>query len=307
MLNAQEILKTAYRDAEEVSFDLLYSKQQNIPGSVLYDIRRYFARHPWVADDTGILEYHYEGKGSKENYLKLKFCTTGNKICEDKPCGTCKQLPTANCNGQHHTVDVFLIHFTAGFLKQFTDHIETTSLKDEVLAFKYQESFTKVFTICQKKRNILDDLLNNSYTGAMQNIFINARIQELLLQSVGCIVNEKSEVFECKFLSDDYGKERIYSARDILLQRIGNPITIKELSRKVAINECYLKKGFKEVFGMTIFEFYQQQRMEHAKYLLHEKGLSVTEASVALGYSSIAHFSTAFKKQTGIKPCELLN
>jgi len=25
-----------------------------------------------------------------------------------------------------------------------------------------------------------------------------------------------------------------------------------------------------------------------------------------LGYSSISHFSTAFKKHTGIKPCELL-
>ena len=307
MLNAQDILKTAYRNVEDISFDLLYSKQQNIPGSVLYDIRRYFARHPLVADDTGILEYYFEGPGSKENYLKLKFCTTGNKICEDKPCGKCNQLPTNNCNGQYHTVDVFLIHFTSVFLKQFTDHIESSSLKDEVLAFKHTESFTKVFPLSTKKRSILDDLLNNSYTGAMQNIFINARIQELLLQTVGLIVNETSETFECKFLSDDYGKERIYKARDILLQSIGNPVTIKELSRKVAINECYLKKGFKEVFGMTIFEFFQQQRMEHAKYLLHEKGLSVTEASVALGYSSIAHFSTAFKKQTGLKPCELLH
>ena len=128
MLNAQEILKAAYRNVEDISFDLLYSKQQNIPGSVLYDIRRYFARHPWVADDTGILEYHFVAPGSSENYLKLKFCTTGNKICEDKPCGKCDQLPTNNCDGQHHTVDVFLIHFTAAFLKQFTDHIETTSL-----------------------------------------------------------------------------------------------------------------------------------------------------------------------------------
>ena len=307
MLNAHDILKTAYRNAEEISFDLLYSKQQNIPGSVLYDIRRYYARHPWVANDTGILEYNFVSKGSNENFLKLKFCTTGNKICETKPCGKCGQLPTENCDGQFHTVDVFLIHFTASFLKQFTDHIETTSLKDDVLAFKHQESFTKVFPLSTKKRTILDDLLNNSYTGAMQNIFINARIQELLLQCVGLIVNESSETFECKFLSDDYGKERIYKARDILLQSIGSPVTIKELSKKVAINECYLKKGFKEVFGMTIFEFFQQQRMEHAKYLLHEKGLSVTEASVALGYSSIAHFSTAFKKQTGLKPCELLN
>jgi AraC-like DNA-binding protein len=46
--------------------------------------------------------------------------------------------------------------------------------------------------------------------------------------------------------------------------------------------------------------------MEHAKYLLYEKGLSVTDVSLMLGYSSISHFSTAFKKHTGLKPCELL-
>ena len=90
------------------------------------------------------------------------------------------------------------------------------------------------------------------------------------------------------------------------IEHIGEPITIKELSRKVAMNECYLKKGFKEMFGTTIFDFYQGQRMEHARYLLYEKGLSVTEVSLMLGYSSISHFSTAFKKHTGLKPCELL-
>ena len=91
-----------------------------------------------------------------------------------------------------------------------------------------------------------------------------------------------------------------------MIVHIGEPLTIRELSRKVAINECYLKKGFKELFGTTIFDFYQSQRMEHARYLLYEKGLSVTEVSMLLGYSSISHFSTAFKKHTGLKPCELL-
>ena len=107
-------------------------------------------------------------------------------------------------------------------------------------------------------------------------------------------------------LSNEADRDKVLKARDILLEHIGEPITIKQLSRKVAMNECYLKKGFKEMFGTTIFDFYQNQRMEHAKYLLYEKGLSVTEVSDILGYSSISHFSTAFKKQTGLKPCELL-
>ena len=124
-----------------------------------------------------------------------------------------------------------------------------------------------------------------------------------------CLFGEgdRDKVYQCKFLEDERGREAITRARELLLQHIGNPITIKELSRKVATNECYLKKGFKEMFGTTIFEFYQSQRMEHAKYLLYEKSLSVTDVSALLGYSSISHFSTAFKKHTGLKPCELLS
>ncbi|HJU45711.1 MAG TPA: AraC family transcriptional regulator, partial [Chitinophagaceae bacterium] len=95
--------------------------------------------------------------------------------------------------------------------------------------------------------------------------------------------------FSCKFLCNETDRGKIVKARDILLQQLGEPLTIKELSRKVAINECYLKKGFKELFGATIFDFYQSERMQYARYLLYEKGLSVTEVSFMLGYSSISH------------------
>jgi AraC-like DNA-binding protein len=205
------------------------------------------------------------------------------------------------------TVDVFSFHFTATFLHQFVHNVKTNNKKDELLAFKHIDNFTKTFPLSIKKRLTLDALLNHSYSGSLENIFVNAKIHELLVYSLERIVEEKEAVFTCKFLADERGKESIYQAREFLLQHIGDPITIKELSRKVAMNECYLKKGFKEVFGTTIFDFYQQQRMEHAKYLLYEKSLSVTDVSALLGYSSISHFSAAFKKHTGLKPCELLN
>ena len=154
---------------------------------------------------------------------------------------------------------------------------------------------------------VLEALLNHSYTDSLENIFINGQSQMLLLYTLECMVGDRDiDTFQCKFLANEADREKIVKAREVLLQHIGEPITIKELSRKVAINECYLKKGFKELFGTTIFDFYQSQRMEHARYLLYEKGLSVTEVSIMLGYSSISHFSTAFKKHTGLKPCELL-
>ena len=308
MLQVLDILKVAHRNAVEPSMNLLHMKEQHIPGSIQYVVRRYYPQQTWNSDDTGMLVYHYNEKTASENFLELRFCISGNKYCFERTCSQCKELPTQNCSGKHETVDVFSFHFSSTFLHQFVHNVKLSNRKDEVLAFKHPNAFTKIFPLSVRKRNTLDSVLNHSYTGSLENIFINAKIHELLLQSLDVIVDdEKEEGFTCKFLADDRGKESIYQAREILLQHIGDPITIKELSRKVAMNECYLKKGFKEVFGTTIFDFYQQQRMEHAKYLLYEKALSVTDVSALLGYSSISHFSAAFKKHTGLKPCELLN
>jgi len=286
--------------------DLHYQKEQNIPGSIDYSIRRYYSHHAINTDDTGMMVYHFHSNQPEKNYLELRYCSTGNKYCEEKSCAKCKELITDNCKVKLQTVDVFTFHFTHTFLSQFTHNIKLSNRKDEVLAFRHPASFTKTFPLCNRKRSTLSALLNHSYSGSLENIFVNAKIHELLLYSIECLVDEKEEGFSCKFLANDLDREKILNAREVLLQHIGDPITIKELSRKVAINECYLKKGFKEIFGTTIFDFYQQQRMEHAKYLLYEKGLSVTDVSALLGYSSISHFSTAFKKHTGLKPCELL-
>ena len=238
MMQVMDILKLAYKGGIEPNMDLLYEKNQQIPGSIRYQINRYYAQNSWAAEDTGMLVYHYDAKRPEENYLELRYCTTGNRYCEERTCADCNQLPTNNCRGKHQTVDVYNFHFTASFLHQFVHNVKLSNQKDEVLAFRYPDAFTKVFPVSVRKRLVLDELLNHSYSGSVENIFVNAKVHELLVYSLECLVDETEEKFTCKFLADESGRERIYQAREILLQQIGDPITIKELSRKVAMNEC---------------------------------------------------------------------
>ena len=290
----------------------LQEKERQIPGSVQYTIKR-FGKHPqWNLDDMGEIVYHYRTEEPTQNYLELRFCIAGNTYCKKKDieCDSCKLNATPGCSERIDTVDVLSFRFLPVHLSQFARPRKTpatATVSDNLLEFRHTTSFSKTLSLCGRTRMVLETLLNHNYTGSHENIFINAQTQMLLLYSLECMVGEKEvEGFQCKFLANEADREKIVQAREILLQHIGEPLTIKELSRKVAINECYLKKGFKEMFGTTIFDFYQGQRMEHARYLLYEKGLSVTEVSLMLGYSSISHFSTAFKKHTGLKPCELL-
>lgn len=314
MFQAPDILAMAYRQPVlQDDLKLLAEWDRQIPGSVQYSIRRYCRNLQWNLDDAGMLVYHNtpSRKGSEpEQYLELRFCITGNTWCRKKEveCDACQLQATPGCNERIDTVDVLSFRFQAVHLSQFVRSKKAdASLSEDLLQFTHKSSFSKTLSLCGRTRMVLEALLNHSYTGSLENIFVNAQSQMLLLYSLECMVGEKDvEGFQCKFLANEADREKIVRAREILLNQIGEPLTIKALSRRVAINECYLKKGFKEMFGTTIFDFYQGQRMEHARYLLYEKGLSVTEVSVMLGYSSISHFSTAFKKHTGLKPCELL-
>ena len=287
---------------------LLQEKEQMIPGSVQYIIRRFKKLPDTNIDDTGMMMYHFKKEKSKENFLELRFCISGNTYCRAKntECDLCKFRQSVNCEEKIDTIDVVSFKFTSSHLSQFVKGIKQTTFSDDILNFKHTASFSKSMPLCGRTKMVLEALLNHSYSDSLENIFINAQTQMLLLYSMECMAGDSEDSFTCKFLANEADREKIRNAREILLQHISEPLTIKALSRKAAINECYLKKGFKEMYGTTIFDFFQSQRMEHAKYLLYEKALSVTDVSSLLGYSSISHFSTAFKKHTGLKPCELL-
>lgn len=297
-------------DAASSGQRLVYQTAQHIPGTVQYSIKRFVKPANWMSEDMGMIYYHLEPDQKEKAYLELRFCVSGAMYCsQDKDeCSRCIRHQATNCHQKQDSIDMLSFVFSASVLSQFIpSRPSTDSISEDILNFTHTSSFSKTLPLCNKTRVVLEGLLNHDYTDTLRNIYVNAQTQMLLLYSMDCMLGEKEiNTISCKFLANTEDREKVIKAREILIQHIGEPITIKELSRKVAINECYLKKGFKELFGTTIFEFYQSQRMEHAKFLLYEKGLSVTEVSALLGYSSISHFSTAFKKHTGLKPCELL-
>ena len=265
-----DILAIAYKQpVMQEDLVLLLQKEQQIPGSVQYVINR-FRRYPHRnLEEAGMMVYHFKKTEGKENYLELRFCLTGNVYCKqnETECDECKISSTPYCKGRIETLDVLTFKFSAVHLSQFVRPLKLTdSLTNDILHFNHQSSFSKILPLCGRTRLVLEGLLNHSYTDSLQNIYINAQSQMPLLYSLECMVGDKEiENFSCKFLANEADREKIIKAREILLANIGDPVTIKELSRKVAINECYLKKGFKEMFGTTIFDFYQGQRMEHAE------------------------------------------
>ena len=194
------------------------------------------------------------------------------------------------------------------FLPSFFEQYPLSVLSSET-PFRYDHVTEQQFTICTQSLALLQqfrsiqtpDTLNKSLQQTEVTIHMLRRALECIsLPFTVCAVPA------CRFLAHDSEREKIMEAKKVIEQNLDQPLTIKELSRRVAMNECYLKKGFKALTGKTLHEYQQELRIGKAKELLKQPGFSVSDVANSLGYSSISHFSTAFKKATGMKPCELL-
>lgn len=89
-------------------------------------------------------------------------------------------------------------------------------------------------------------------------------------------------------------------------ETVSVPPTIRELSRQVAMSESKLKKVFKMVYGLPVYEYFQRNRMQKARVLLLSGNYSIKDVGYSLGYSNLSNFTLAFKKEFGRLPSEVV-
>lgn len=216
----------------------------------------------------------------------------------------CIQLLYLQLDNEPETAQICWLEFKPEFFEQYPLTMLTADKP-----FLFDKVTEQQFAICSQSTTLLEQLMGSEKPTA----FIKALQQtetamHLLRRAMECITMPFTvcPVPACRFLANDTERDKVVEAQKVIREHLDSPLTIKELSRKVAMNECYLKKGFKALTGKTIHEFTQELRIAKAKNMLQNEARSVSDVANSLGYSSISHFSTAFKKATGMKPCELL-
>lgn len=96
--------------------------------------------------------------------------------------------------------------------------------------------------------------------------------------------------------------DKILKVRTAILQDLGQPPHLENLTTLAGMSETKMKSLFKQVFGDSIYNYYQSARMTEAARLLRHGGLSVSETGYQLGFSNLSHFSRLFERHHGLKP-----
>lgn len=145
----------------------------------------------------------------------------------------------------------------------------------------------------------IHELLHSPYTGELRKVHYDALVKELLiivLQRVATHPLRKMIRFTTKEV------ETLYEIKTFLLRNMDKPLKLEQLASMYKVTPRTLKRRFFTLFGVKLYNFLLDIRMEQASMLLLETDTSIEHIAALTGYQSFANFSTAFKKYYGHPP-----
>jgi AraC family transcriptional activator of pyochelin receptor len=140
-------------------------------------------------------------------------------------------------------------------------------------------------------------MLAPRYTGALERAYLLSQSLELLVRVLDAGVRGDSSPAPTRTERD-----KLFAARELIETRLDDPPTLPEVARQIGLNEFKLKRGFKALFGQTMFSYLTEQRLELALRLLLDTDKTAAEIGFQLGYRTPQHFNEAFKRRFGVTP-----
>jgi AraC-like DNA-binding protein len=151
---------------------------------------------------------------------------------------------------------------------------------------------------------VLEEIRQCRFNGGAKKLYLQSKALELL--ALQCEQYEQVQDVRTESVTISAAdREKIHYAKDVLLKSMQNPPSLTELSRLAGLNEFKLKNGFRQVFDNTVFGCLNDHRMDYARKMIIGQQYSLTEIADQLGFSSLQHFSIAFKKKFGVSPSRI--
>jgi AraC family transcriptional activator of pyochelin receptor len=204
-------------------------------------------------------------------------------------------------------IETFGIQFPKELFIEFTQNAND-SLKlfsENILAGKSDLLSNNWGVVDSPIEQVINQIIHCKYTDELKKLFLLSKSIELLVLSAESYSysENKKEIF----IKNKSDKEKIIAVRDLINERLNCPPNLSEIAKIVGLNEYKLKRGFKETFNTTIFEYLTEQRLNLANQYLKDTQKTSAEIAYSLGYSTPQHFNNSFKKKFGFTPNSVRN
>jgi len=257
-------------------------------------------------EDIKITEESYPYKG-----VYINICLEGARVHNSLVCpynadfkesystiSFVNELEGVSCfpkKTKHKNISMFI---RESYLPQYV--LEKIQVSEPIKLLNFSPTSLRVKLLAKQ-------IYKSPFVGDLHDIYIQSKALEVLYHELSTIpsVKQKNNKYASVIFSQ-YDKEALKKVKEIILSSIDTPPSIASLSKRVKLNEFKLKVGFKKFYGITLYEFYLECRMNKAKELLNTSEYNISEIATLVGYKHIQSFSSAFRKRYGINPKDLI-
>jgi AraC family transcriptional regulator len=131
------------------------------------------------------------------------------------------------------------------------------------------------------------------------NAFLSDQLEEF---EVDAIVSEMIGIALRLVDRDRASRAWVRDVEQMLQEDYGRRVTLAELSEATRLHPSSLARGFRLETGVTIGEYLNRIRVQHACRLIAEQHTPLAEIADACGFADQSHMTRVFKSVTGIAP-----
>ncbi|WP_029905068.1 AraC family transcriptional regulator [Prevotella sp. 10(H)] len=197
----------------------------------------------------------------------------------------------------HSNTATINIEVDADYLNGLFDLSEKSPLLQSLLDNTQPLIFEQI--IYPSIQKIVDEIISGGVDRMFELFFLRIKTEELICRLL--MELDKREEKQIYALNGQ-DIQTIYKVKERILEHLENPPIIKGLAVYANMSPSKLKRLFRQIFGNSIFSYYQGFRMKEAARLLKEEKLSVSDAGYQLGFTNLSHFSRVFKEHIGMNP-----
>jgi AraC-like DNA-binding protein len=143
----------------------------------------------------------------------------------------------------------------------------------------------------------LKQLSQINETTPLPALLYQTRAQELIYFLFARLLSRKTGV-ALSINQEDVNK--IYQVRASILADLSAPPKLADLARHIGMSSTKMKQLFRQIFGDSIYNYFQVERMNEAAQLLRD--FSVSQVGYRIGFSNLSHFTRLFEKHHQMKP-----
>jgi len=197
----------------------------------------------------------------------------------------------------HTNTAVVNIEMDANYLNGLFDLSEKSPVLQSLLLNTQPLLFEQM--IYPSLQKIVDEIVTEPVDDAFELFFFRIKAEELICRLL-MELEKRDEKHLYALNSKDI--QTIYKVKEQVHAHLESPPVIKDLVLLANMSPTKLNRLFKQIFGNSIFSYYQELRIKEAARLLKEEKLSVSDVGYQLGFTNLSHFTKVFEEHIGMKP-----